>query len=122
MTILLKTKIKWPINVKLSAIDHIYQHPFEKKSLDNILLDAYECITTKKMVKNTILIFDYSWLTKGERQRQYRVNNLKWGKVKAYYAYTTLNIHNLVNALCRKLPDICSSCFGWQNREIETVK
>jgi len=60
MTIWVKTKIKWPFNVKLSAIDHIYQHPFEKKSLDNILLDAYECIATKKMVKNAILIFDYS--------------------------------------------------------------
>ena len=35
---------------------------FEKKSLDIILIDAYECIATKKMVKNTILIFDYSWL------------------------------------------------------------
>ena len=60
--------------------------------------------------------------TKGERRRQYRVNNLKWGKVKTYYTYTILNIHNLEVALCRKLPDICSSCFGWQNRKIETVK
>ena len=62
MTIWVKTKIKRPNDVKLSAINHIYWHPFEKKSLDNILLDANECIATKKMVKNTILIFDYSWL------------------------------------------------------------
>ena len=69
MTILLKTEIKWPINVKLSAIDHICQHPHEKKSLDNIFLDSYERNATKKMVKNTFLMFDYSWLRGGHLER-----------------------------------------------------
>ena len=65
MTIWVKTKIKRPIYFKLSAIDHIYQHLFEKKLLDDILLDAYECIATKRMVKNTIFIFDYSCISLG---------------------------------------------------------
>ena len=62
MTILLKTEIKWPINVKLRAINHICQHQHEKKLLDNIFLDSYEHHATKIMVKNTFLMFDYSWL------------------------------------------------------------
>ena len=51
MTIWVKTKIKQPINIKSGAIDHIYGRPFEKKSLDNSLLNAYECFTTKKWSK-----------------------------------------------------------------------
>ena len=66
MTIILKTKIKWPINVKLSAINHISQHLLKKKSLDNILLDTNEHIATKRMVNNTFQMFDYSWLPKVE--------------------------------------------------------
>ena len=57
--IILKTKIKRPVNVKFNPICY---HPFEKKWLDNILPDAYEYITTKKIVKNIFVIFDYSKL------------------------------------------------------------
>ena len=48
--ILLITKIKRPINIIFSAFNPICSLPFEKKSLDNILKDAYE-YRTKKIVK-----------------------------------------------------------------------
>ena len=38
-------------NKNISAIDHICYHRLEIKSLDNILLDAYAYVATKKSQK-----------------------------------------------------------------------
>ena len=48
---------KRSINIKFSAFNPISKHPFQKKLLDNILQDAYEYITIKKMVKKYFLNF-----------------------------------------------------------------
>ena len=52
-------KTKKTINVKFRVINHIFWHPLKKKSLDNILLDAYKYISSRIMVKNT---FEFFWL------------------------------------------------------------
>ena len=43
---------------------------------------------------------------------QYRVNNLKLGKVKADSSLTSHDIQNLKVAPGRELPDVCFFCFG----------